>query len=243
MTMPITELAHLPLLPSSSSIPRGEEESGLTPAFLDAIRKVLKTQDAWCAENPTAGSPNKKPSARGVGLFVRVDDPLSLLLTAHWDSMAHHDEWIQSQANRDGLGLLASCLDMPRVSLFHVDDVEAFTGSEATAAEGETPTLSADYVSVSRFIVAADNKVDFERAWDKAGPVLREFVSPYVHRGGWRIEKEEGSGNKDEFVLIGGWDSPAREAEFVKSKGYAEYDKAMSTVLLGRDTKFYRRLL
>ncbi|KAK8119015.1 uncharacterized protein PG998_003641 [Apiospora kogelbergensis] len=136
MTMPITELAHLPLLPSSSSIPRGEEESGLTPAFLDAIRKVLKTQDAWCAENPTAGSPNKKPSARGVGLFVRVDDPLSLLLTAHWDSMAHHDEWIQSQANRDGLGLLASCLDMPRVSLFHVDDVEAFTGSEATAAEG-----------------------------------------------------------------------------------------------------------
>ncbi|KAK8079962.1 hypothetical protein PG997_007780 [Apiospora hydei] len=171
-----------------------------TPALLETAREVLRVQEDWCAENLPRDS--KKPP-HGVGLFVRVDGSPSLLLTAHWDSTARHGEWIQSQANRDVLQMLAPYLDMPRVSLFHVDGVEAFTGPDAKA-EGEKAVLSSEYVSVSRFKVAADKNAGFERTWAEVGHILQAFVSPFVHRGGWRIEKQEGSDDKDEFVLIGG---------------------------------------
>ncbi|KAK7927741.1 hypothetical protein PG985_004739 [Apiospora marii] len=212
--MPVTELAHLPLLPSSTSTSGGVPQ-GPTPALLATAREVLNIQDAWCAENLPGDS--KKPP-QGVGLFSRVDDPSMLLLTAHWDSTAQHGEWIQSQANRDVLEKLTPHLDMSRVSLFHVDGLEAFTGPD-TKAEGEMAVLSAAYVSVSRFVVAADHKASFERAMTEVGHIQQDFVSPFVHRGGWRIEKQEGSEDKDECVLIGGWDGLAKHAEFAKSEG------------------------
>ncbi|KAK7956777.1 uncharacterized protein PG986_005999 [Apiospora aurea] len=168
--------------------------------------------------------------------------PPSLLLTAHWDSTARHGEWIQSQANRDVLQMLAPYLDMPRVSLFHVDGVEAFTGPDAKA-EGEKAVLGSEYVSVSLFKVAADKNAGFERAWAEVGHILQAFVSPFVHRGGWRIEKQRGSDDKDEFVLVGGWDDLAKHAEFVESEGYAEYYETIKAAMLECDTKFYRRVL
>ncbi|KAK8128227.1 hypothetical protein PG984_009335 [Apiospora sp. TS-2023a] len=236
--MPVTEIAHLPLLPPSTSTPGGVPQ-GPTPALLAVTREVLNIQDAWCAENLPSNS--KKPP-QGVGLFSQVDDPSTLLLTAHWDSAAQHGEWIQSQANRDVLEKLVPHLDMSRVSLFHVDSVEAFTGPD-TKAEGEKATLSAEYVSVSRFVVTAGQKAGFEGAWAEVGHIRQDFVSPFVHRGGWRIEKQEGSEENDEYVLIGGWDSLAKHAEFAKSEGYAEYDKTLRAAMLECDTKFYQRVL
>ncbi|KAK6819727.1 hypothetical protein PG987_016210 [Apiospora arundinis] len=239
--MPVTELAYLPLLASSSSALGGGEQGCPSPAFIAAAREILRIQADWCAENPTGSS--LKP-ADGAGLFVQVDDPLSLLLTAHWDSPEHHGQWIRSQANRDALGLLAPHLEMSRLAMFHVDGVEAFTGPETVAATaGEKATLSADYVSVSKFVLAAGKKADFEGAWNKVGPIFQEFVSPYVHRGGWRIEKQDGREDKEEFVLIGGWDSLEKAAELAKSKGYAEYGETLKTVTSERDTKLYRRIL
>ncbi|KAK8051404.1 hypothetical protein PG993_002789 [Apiospora rasikravindrae] len=233
--MPVTELAYLPLLSSNSEgVPQDP-----TPAFLDTAREVLRIQDGWCAEN--LPSDFKKPP-QGVGLFVQVDNSRSLLLTAHWDSTARHGEWIQSQANQDVLKMLTPYVDMPRVSLFHVDGVDAFTGPNAKA-EGENAVLSAKYVSVSRFRVAADKKAGFERAWAEVGHILQAFVSPFVHRGGWRIEKQEGSEDQDEFVLIGGWDNLAKHANFVGSEGYAVYYETIKTAMLDCDTRFYRKVL
>lgn len=240
--MPVTELARLPLLPSSSTSTSEGVPQGPTPALLATVREVLSIQDAWCAENLPSNS--KKPP-QGVGLFRQVDDPSTLLLTAHWDSAAQHGEWIQSQANRDVLEKLTPHVDIPRVSLFHVDGLEAFTaGPETDAnAEGEKAVLSAEYVSVSRFVVAADQRAGFERAWAEVGHIRQDFVSPFVHRGGWRIEKQEGSEDKDEFVLIGGWDSLAKHAEFAESGGYEEYDKNMKGAVLACNTEFYQRVL
>ncbi|KAK8042587.1 hypothetical protein PG994_013070 [Apiospora phragmitis] len=135
-------------------------------------------------------------------------------------------------------------LDMPRVSLFHVDGIEAFTGLNAEAGEEDKKTaLSAEYVSVSRLVVAADKRAGFERTWAEVGRIRQEYVSPFVHRGGWRIEKQDGSEDKDEFVLIGGWDSLAKHAEFAESEGDAEYDKTIKAAVLECNTTFYRRVV
>lgn len=236
--MPVTELAHLHLLPSSTST-SGEVPQGPTTALLATVREVLNIQDAWCDENLPGNS--KKPP-QGVGLFTRVGDPSALLLTAHWDSVTQHGEWIQSQANRDVLEKLTPHLDMSRVSLFHVAGIEAFTGPDAKV-KGEKTVLSAEYVSVSRFVVAADQEAGFERAWAEVGCLRQDFVSPFVHRGGWRIEKQEGNEDKEEFVLIGGWYSLAKHAEFAESEGYVEYNKTLRAAMLECYTEFYQRVL
>lgn len=192
------------------------------------------------------------------------------LLTAHWASVAQHGEWIASDANRaDLLPRLLARIDPARLVFFHVDGVEAFpcaptavaTGGAAAAEEEVLPVLRAPVVSVVRCRVVPGGREAFEAAWPGADAALHAGARPYGHRGGWRIEKEareDGDGEWEEYVVVGGWENVERAGKFFASssdeKGAAKeqqdeeearrwFQEAVEKVTVSRDVKLFKRFV
>ncbi|KAI0132210.1 hypothetical protein BJ170DRAFT_680102 [Xylariales sp. AK1849] len=208
----------------------------VTPAYRAAIARAIEVQDAWCAAN-LAAMP-RGPAARGVAMFQQVEDAAVTLLTAHWDSVAQHGEWIASEANKDVFPTIQGFLDMARMVYFHVEGVAAFADRED--ADGAVAALEAPFVGVVRFSVASEMKAEFERVFAGVRAVFDAYAWPFVHRGGWRIEKEGGG---EEYVLIGGWESVEGAQQFEKQEGFRKFDEAIKTVVTGMDSKHYKRFL
>ncbi|RYP22530.1 hypothetical protein DL765_001588 [Monosporascus sp. GIB2] len=210
----------------------------ITPEFKATCADALKVQDEWCAANlPNAP---RGQQARGVAMFQQVEDPAVTLITAHWESVAEHGSWIASEENQRVFRAVQEHIDRDRISYFHVDGVEAFTDSEDA---GLTPVLQSPVVSIARCFVEKDKKSEFEKVYGGVRWIHDDFVKPYVHRGGWRIEKEECRENVEQYVMIGGWDSVEAPMEFPKHKDFSTYADAMKTVMLDCDIKNYRRIL
>ncbi len=88
-----------------------------------------------------------------------------------------------------------------------------------------------------------DGKAEFERVYGNVGLILDAVARPRVHRGGWRIEKEVGRDNVEEYVVIGGWDSIEAARGAANHKDFGTYDAALKSVTSGREVKHYKRLL
>ncbi|KAJ7044688.1 hypothetical protein C8F04DRAFT_1069193 [Mycena alexandri] len=217
--MPVTE--HVLLTTASGTV---------TPAYRAACAHAIEVQDAWCAAHlPTI------LKARGVAVFQQVGDPAATLLTAHWDSVAQHNLWIASPENGQIFALLQEHLDMTRFTYFHVDGVAAF--SHVEEANGAVPVLRSPVVGVARYAVETGRKVEFERVWTEVKGAYDGFVGPYVHRGGWRIEKE--SEGREEFVVVGGWESAERANALEKAKELTAFREAIKAVVVWADVKLY----
>lgn len=116
-------------------------------------------------------------------VYQQVENPAVVLLTAHWDSVAQHMEWIQSQENQRFYPLIQEHLDMSKFMFFHVDQVAVFVPE----------VLEMPVIAVARYSSPNDRKEE----------VASSAEQP---KGGWRIEKDDTMIQKklDEFVLVTG---------------------------------------
>lgn len=218
--MTVTELAHFHTL-----------SGDLTPSLRDLLARAIKVQDEWCAAHLSSISyMTKGPNNRGVActcynknmnllhissrsltshtVFQQIEDPAVVLLTAHWDTVAQHMEWIGSKENQEAYPEIQEHLDMSKLLFFHVNDAAAF-GPEV---------LTLPNISIVRFSVAKEKKEIFEEATGRLS-----FGSRWneTKQGGWRIEKDETmtSDESEEFVLISGY---VEGEEFRKILGQVE---------------------
>jgi hypothetical protein len=139
-------------------------------------------------------------------VFQQIENPAEVLLTAHWDSVAQHMQWIGSRENQEVYPVIQGHLDMSKLVFFHVSNVAAFSPE----------VLGASVVGVLRYFVPRTRRevVELAMAETKVGA-----YSGIAGRGGWRIEKD---GNMeqdqlDEYVLVVGSKS-VEELQSFKSK-------------------------
>ncbi|GAP89683.1 hypothetical protein SAMD00023353_3501000 [Rosellinia necatrix] len=226
--MTVTELAWIPSA-TPGSIP---------PAFLAACREGIEAQGEWITtqEPPTtttssSPSPRGPPSARGAALYQQREDRGVMLITAHWASAGQHAACIASAQNRAAMGAIAAHAVAAEVRYFHVDGVRMF-GAETL---GAGPLLS-----VARIGVAARNRGEVEKAWEARARERLAAESGFEHAAGWRIEKEPGREDRDEFVVVGAWRDEEALARF--AVGGKAWDDVWEGVGLEMDVTTYNRI-
>ncbi|KAI0166031.1 hypothetical protein GGR57DRAFT_2840 [Xylariaceae sp. FL1272] len=221
--MAVTELAWIPT-----------NTPGVVPqAFIEAGRKAIDVQSEWTkAHAPTL--PIGTPAARGAALYQQLEDRSITLVTAHWESVAQHHEWIGSDENKDAMGGLGSMIDPSRVEFFHVQGVEMFP----------VHTIEGDLLTVIRILIKDEEKEKVERTWTETRKLL-ESVAGSEYRGGWRIERQKGEGSKEEFVIVGAWKQRPAFTEFRNGSwnGSEEWDRKWGEAGVVVDVKCYERLV
>jgi hypothetical protein len=212
--MPVTELAFFPTTSGTVS-----------PALLEATAKAFQIQDEWCASN-LPSPPSVVPmagglEARGVAYFQQVEDPSVTMLTAHWDSVAQHMAWIGTEANKSLFPLLDGHLAWDKMRFFHIDGVSVF----------QREVMESEIVTIARYGVGGLEK---KAAVTKALEELR----PFGAYGGWRIEKDEGRQDWDEFVVVHG-----RARDAAGDKQLEELQEMLRKMSQDCVVETYRRVL
>ncbi|KAI1213744.1 uncharacterized protein F4807DRAFT_456291 [Annulohypoxylon truncatum] len=221
--MTVTEISFLP-----SSTP-GE----VTETLRDIAVAAIAYQGEWCATNAPWLAQD-----RGEALFQQVEDPGVVLITAHWDSIDQHHAVLATPRNQKILVDAEPHLHAATVRPGHIDGVKLFPKSEE---EGFIPALEAPVLVVTIWSVHRENKTRFEEALGKVKGVLDGFAMPYRHRGGWKIEKDEGE-DIEQYFIAGGLDSVEKSAAFAQVEGYNKYDQTLSPLVLNIETKHYKRI-
>ncbi|KAI0434140.1 hypothetical protein F5Y09DRAFT_6092 [Xylaria sp. FL1042] len=221
--MPVTELAFIPSA-TPGSIP---------PAFLKASWEGIEAQNNWAAANASSTLPSGPPAVRGAAVYQQREDRGIMLITAHWDSPAQHAECIASEENMGAMKALASHSVASEIRFFHVDGVRLF-GKE---------TLDTGLLSMLRISVEGGNGREIERIWNDDGDdgvkkLLFESAG-FEHIGGWRVEKEQGKEDRDEFVVVGAWRDEDALSRFAEGK---EWDQVWKGAVLETNVTTYSRL-
>ncbi|TGJ86098.1 hypothetical protein E0Z10_g2631 [Xylaria hypoxylon] len=224
--MPITELAWIPSA-TPGSIPL---------AFIEAGQKAMEAQSEWAVAHASSILAPGPPAARGAALYRQHEDRGVVLVTAHWDSAAQHAECIAGKENQQAMKAVASHSIISDIKFFHVDGVQMF-GKE---------TLDAGLLSILRISVGVEEgkREQVERIWNDAKNLL--FTSAgFEHTGGWKIEKDQGKEDRDEFVVVGAWrheDALSRFAEGKEWENALAWDEMWKGVVLEMDVKTYSRI-
>ncbi|KAI1414576.1 hypothetical protein F5Y13DRAFT_158860 [Hypoxylon sp. FL1857] len=208
----------------------------LSPQGKNATNEALIVQDEWTALN--APDLPKDRDGRGVGLFEQVEDPSIYLLTAHWDSVAQHEVWIESPENQKVFPGLGEYYDLNKTYLFHLDNIWLFNSS---GVPGEISLLESPVFSVARITIAAEKRQEFEKKWEEVKGLQEDFAKPYVVRSAWRIEKDDPA--LEEFVIAIGWPSVSRHEEWAKDPNFGKWASALVPFAQSQDVKHYHRIL
>ncbi|KAI1744026.1 hypothetical protein F4680DRAFT_408215 [Xylaria scruposa] len=218
--MPVTELAWVPS-GTPGSIPSG---------FVEAGRKGIETQNGWVAKHASSTLPLGPPAVRGASLYQEREDRSIGLVTAHWDSAAQHQDCIASQENIQAMEEIALHSVVADIKFCHVEGVWMFP----------VETLEAGLLSILRISVAEGEKGQVEDIWNGSAKSLLRDAAGHEHTAGWRIEKEKGKEDKDEFVVVGAWRDEDALSRFAQSK--PAWDEAWKDVALEIDFKTYDRI-
>ncbi|CAJ2509944.1 Uu.00g058440.m01.CDS01 [Anthostomella pinea] len=234
--MPVTELATIP-----SATP------GHVPvALVEVLKAAQVLQGEWCtAHAPSLPLDHGVPARRGAALYVRLDDPGVVLITAHWESTAQHAACVASELNQRAMGSFLPLVVAEGIHYFHVGGVEMFGDGDGDGKREEEPPLHAAVVSVARVMASRVKQAGFEEAFASVKGLLDKATSPWVHKSGWRIEREEGRDEDvEEFVLVGGWESEEKVREYLEGRweGFGEYMDALRPLVLDVDLTAYRKL-
>ena len=224
--MAVTEIAIL----HSTSGGLGDE---LKKNLLDA----QPVQDDWYAKTFPGSACG--PPARGTAMYHQIEDPAKILLTARWESVAQHWQWIATDVNKEVLGGIGKHVVMEgddKIVLLHLD-ADVFGGP---AADGQTRLIDSPVISVGRLFIDVDKKAAFQKEFDDVSPILEEFVAPRMVQAGWRADKE--AEDKEEFVMIVGWDSVDQHKSFASAPGFAKY-AGIREFVSGQDIKHYKRFM
>ena len=207
----------------------------------DELKKYLLAaqpiQDDWYAKTFPGSACG--PPARGAAMYQQIEDPAKILLTARWESVPQHWQWIATDVNKEVLGDIGKHVSMDgddKIILFHLD-ADIFG---APAADGETHLLDSPVLSVGRLFIDVDKKAAFQKEFDDVAHILKDFVAPRMVRAGWRADKE--AKDKEEFVMVVGWDSVDQHMSFASSPGFAKY-AGIRQFVTGQDIKHYKRFM
>ncbi|KAI8634577.1 hypothetical protein F5Y19DRAFT_117226 [Xylariaceae sp. FL1651] len=222
--MPVTELAWIP------SVTRGS----VPPALIEASRRGMEAQSEWAAKHASSTLPSGPPHVRGAALYQQREDPGLVLLTAHWDAVAQHYECISAEENKRAMQALAPLVVFSGIKFLHIEGVKMLPEA----------TLEAGLLSVVRMSVSAGRKAEVEKAWGDVKGLIRDKAG-FEHVVGWRIEKEEGKEDREEFVVVGAWSEEAELGLFGEGKwqNASAWDEAWKGIALDTDIKTYRRLV
>jgi heme-degrading monooxygenase HmoA len=204
----------------------------VTTTVTDELRRLLNeaqaVQDKWCADNYESS-----PTNRGTGMFEQIEDPAKILVTAQWDSVAAHWEWIGSDENKAIMGDLGSHIKADDFLLCHLD-AEVFS---LPPGQGETSLLDSPVISVGIISVNKNDEEDFSRKFDEVKGILQDFARPHLARWGWVVD-----GTTDQFILVCGWDSVEAHGTFANSPGFSKYSE-MRSFTSDLDIKHYKRFM
>jgi heme-degrading monooxygenase HmoA len=209
----------------------------VTAELKQRLAEATRLQEKWLAKN----FPYSPPSdvERGTAMFQQVEEPAKFLITARWDSVAAHRQWINSEENKgtmDGIRDQIAMGGESHIVLRHVEG-ELFAGP---APEGITHMLEAPVVSVGRTYVPAQNKAAADAKIKEIAGALREFAAPRDTRWGWAEDPEDET--KLEFIIVAGWDSIEAHLAFKKHPSFAKWQEFVD---LADSTGFlhYKRFL
>ncbi|KAI1429302.1 hypothetical protein F5Y12DRAFT_478127 [Xylaria sp. FL1777] len=220
--MPVTELAFVPSA-TPGSIP---------PALVKATWEGIHGQGDWMAANAPSTIPSGPPAARGAALFQQREDRGVMLVTAHWESAAQHAECIASEENQKAMKAITAHAIGADVKYFHVDGVQLFGGE----------TLDARLLSMLRIGVKEGKRGEIEGIWNGGGGGAKNPLfgsAGFEHIGGWRVEKELGKEDRDEFVVVGAWSSEDALSRFAEGR---EWDEVWKGAVLETSVTTYSRI-
>ncbi|KAI0914414.1 hypothetical protein F4823DRAFT_353919 [Ustulina deusta] len=217
--MPVTELAWIP-----SATP-----GSISPAYLQAVREGIELQSDWAAANASATLPSGPPAVRGAALYQQHEDQGTMLITAHWDSPAQHAECVASEQNQQAIRTLAPNAVLSETRFFHVEGVQMF-GKE---------TLDAGLLSVLRIGVEDGKRRQIEKIWNDEAKNLLFAAAGFGHIGGWKLEKDQGKEDRDEFVVVGAWRNQEALSRFA---GGRQWDEVWKGAVLEANATTYSRI-
>lgn len=149
--------------------------------------------------------------------FQQIEDPTILYIIGAWSSTAAHESFLPSSQNLALLDLFRGQIDIENILMYHIE-LDANT----------TPLpLNAPAISVNRHFIKHDQRDLFRKRFEEVKPLLQGYTKPRPVAGGWRIEKE--AEDKEEWVLLSGFDSLdhhmgfSKTDEFQKYRGIVEY--------------------
>lgn len=204
------------------------------PALKQHIAATLPVLKAWhqkaYPQSPTAPAP----------VFQQVEDASKVLLTCRWASVEAHWAWIESSENRIAMGAINGLIKTEgedKVELFHLD-AEIF--SVSASDKGQKGLLESGVLMVARMLVSPDKRERFHDAWVGVKGLLETHAGgKHLVRTGWRVDQD---GDKEEFVLIAGFESVERHYAFALQPGFGRY-MGIFQFVTKTDVRHYRRLL
>lgn len=141
-------------------------------------------------------------------LLSQIEDPSIIYLLGSWSSIEAHKEFLVSAEN-------ATLLEAVR-ELINVDLMLHAQIDKATLP------LAAPFIIVSRTVVKAGEKKNFEAVLDATRDYVTEHTKPYLAAGGWRADEDA----VEEWVQFTGFQSAEQYQAFPKT----EYGKMMEFV-------------
>ncbi|KAK3378417.1 hypothetical protein B0H63DRAFT_452209 [Podospora didyma] len=225
----------------------------LDDSLKSLLAEIQARQNEWHAAN--FPSLPWSSAGRAAAWFQQAEDPSCVLTTVHWASVAAHWTWIGSHEIKTAMTQLENgeegegggYISMGKFVLYHVDG-DLFGGGlrpPAAAAAAGNPgavvgLLESPVVSVERILVEAESKDAFGALFEE----LREVLDNFAVKDGWRADGAPGGATKEEFVLVCGWPSVGRHAEFAQSAGFPRYNHIRQFVASGEDdVKHYKRFM
>ena len=209
-----------------------------SPEPLENLAAGLAVQNEWHAKT----YPHLPSSFPGSICFQRVDEPTEILITARWESVAAHWNWIKSEENvkvMDTLGKYISQEHKDDLTLLHVGG-DHFGEPPAESLGEMVPLLDSPIISIDRMMVDGGKKVAFAREVDRLQDSLRALAVPHMVRGSWRQDTE--SDEKHEYVVVGGWQPLGGHTEVVRPPRFVQFE-VIRPLATTWTTRHYRRLL
>lgn len=146
---------------------------------------------------------------RAFYFFLQIENPAFLYIIGEWEDIKQHrDEYIPSEANRQILELLKDEVSVEW--LLHID------------TDQENLPLSAPIISIGRHFISLGQKEAYNGTFESVSHHLKSYLTPSHFARGWRLDREEGD-DKEEDLLIVGWDDVASHHRFAQTDGFKQF--------------------
>ncbi|OIW30257.1 hypothetical protein CONLIGDRAFT_644267 [Coniochaeta ligniaria NRRL 30616] len=179
----------------------------MTDELRQRLAEASKVHEKWLAQNfPNSPSSDAE---RGAAMFQQVEDPAKFLITARWDSLAAHWQWINSNENKGTIHGIRDQIAMGGENgtvLRHVEG-ELFAGP---APEGITHMLDSLIVSVGRTYDPLENKAAAYAKITEIAGAPREFAAPGDTRLGWAVDPKDETTRVHHCRRVGEYQRPSR---------------------------------
>ncbi|KAG5930798.1 hypothetical protein E4U53_002119 [Claviceps sorghi] len=171
----VTEYAVLPLRPRQP------------PDLVDTLAQCQAIQDAWVGGHRPSG---REPDTSLSSMYLDQGSRPALLITAPWDGISGHEEWMRTRENEVCKAMLGGYVQDDAVRLVHLRPA----GREGTL---RGPFVARD-VNVVRIVVEEAERDTLQGLYAELEDEVRGRGGRRLW-GGWRVEEAQG---KEELVVF-----------------------------------------